>query len=57
VAAAGDWGRNYTFFSRHPGGAMFTLADGSTTFVDDFIDLTIYRQLATMSGRESVSLP
>ena len=57
VAATGDWPRNYSFFSRHPGGAMFATVDGSTTFVNDFIDLTVYRQLATISGRESVSVP
>jgi prepilin-type N-terminal cleavage/methylation domain-containing protein len=57
VTTASDWGRNYSFFSRHPGGAMFTLADGSTTFVNESIDITIYRQLATISGRESVSVP
>ena len=57
VAATGDWGRNYSFFSRHAGGAMFAMADGATTFIEDQIDLTVYRQLATISGAENVALP
>jgi len=57
TTVSSDWGRNYSFFSRHPGGGMFTLCDGSTTFVTDSIDLTLYRQLATIAGRESVSVP
>jgi prepilin-type N-terminal cleavage/methylation domain-containing protein len=56
-AAAGDWGRNYSFFSKHPGGCTFGLADGSTRFLADSIDLAIYRQLATISGGETAPLP
>lgn len=54
---AGDWGRNYSFFSNHPGGAQFEIADASTRFIPDTIDLIVYRQLATLSGGESVQLP
>jgi prepilin-type N-terminal cleavage/methylation domain-containing protein/prepilin-type processing-associated H-X9-DG protein len=56
-ANRGDWGRNYSFFSRHPGGGMFTMADGSTAFITDSIDLTLYRRLATIAGGEAVALP
>lgn len=52
-----DWGRNYSFFSRHPGGGQFTLADASTRFVSDTIDITLYRELATINGSESVQVP
>ncbi len=56
-AARWDWGRNYSFFSRHPGGAMFAMADGSTTFITNSIPLSLYRQLATIGSGEAVSLP
>lgn len=35
--------------SMHPGGAMFTLADGSVRFVSDTIEGTTYRNLGAMS--------
>lgn len=57
TSAAGDWTRNYSFFSNHPGGGQFTLCDASTRFVADTIDLTLYRQLATISGSEPVQVP
>jgi type II secretory pathway pseudopilin PulG len=52
-----DWGRNYSFFSKHPGGGQFALADGSTRFISDTINITLYRQLATISGQEAVQVP
>jgi hypothetical protein len=48
-----DWGRNYSFFSKHPGGGQFGLLDGTTRFVNDSIDITLYRSLATISGSEA----
>jgi prepilin-type processing-associated H-X9-DG protein len=45
------------FRSRHPGGANFAMADGSVTFVDETIDFTLYRDLSTRAGHETVSLP
>jgi prepilin-type N-terminal cleavage/methylation domain-containing protein len=54
---AGDWGRNYSFFSKHPGGAQFALVDASVRFVTNDIDITLYRQLATMCGGETISVP
>ena len=54
VAARGDWGRNYSFFSRHPGGGTFTMADGATAFISDSVDLQLYRQMATLDAGEIV---
>ena len=49
-----DGGRNYSFFSRHPGGGQFAMIDGSVHFVQDSIDITLYRSLATIGGSEAV---
>jgi prepilin-type N-terminal cleavage/methylation domain-containing protein len=57
TAWAQDWGRNYSFFSRHPGGGQFALCDASTRFIMDSIDITLYRQLATIDGNEAVQVP
>jgi prepilin-type processing-associated H-X9-DG protein len=46
-----------SFRSYHPGGAMFCLADGSVHFVAQNISHTLYRQLSTKDGGESVQLP
>jgi hypothetical protein len=40
--------------SYHPGGALFALADGSTRFISDSIDLTTYHALGTRRGVEAV---
>jgi prepilin-type N-terminal cleavage/methylation domain-containing protein len=55
--AAGDWGRNYSFFSMHPGGGQFGLGDASTRFISEDIDINTYRWLATISGGESAQTP
>jgi prepilin-type N-terminal cleavage/methylation domain-containing protein len=55
--AWGDWPNNYSFMSQHPGGAQFSLADGSTRFISQTIDLTIYRSLGTKANGEAVQLP
>ena len=45
-----------SFGSLHPGGCHFALADGSVKFVDETIDINLYRRLgqkadgAVMSG-------
>ena len=47
-----DRANNSGFMSRHPGGGVFGLADGSTRFVHDNIDRLIYLGLATIDGME-----
>jgi prepilin-type N-terminal cleavage/methylation domain-containing protein len=38
--------------SRHPGGVVVGMADGSTHFIADGIDLTIWKAMATRAGEE-----
>jgi prepilin-type processing-associated H-X9-DG protein len=52
-----DWPNVYSFRSLHPGGLHFALADGSVRFISDSIDLPTYRALATINGREAVTVP
>ena len=42
------------FSSQHPGGANFTLADGSVRFITEFIDLDVYQGLATRHNHEVI---
>ena len=51
------WQQNYSFMSRHISGANFALCDGSITYVNEQIDMTVYQAMATIDGDESVSLP
>ena len=46
---------NGDFASRHPGGLQFVFVDGHTTWVSDTVDMTVYRALSTVAGRETVS--
>ena len=39
--------------SNHPGGAQFTIADGSTRFLSETVDITLYRSAASRNGGES----
>ena len=48
------WHDNYSFMSRHAGGGHFGMVDGSVRFVSEDIDLTVYRNLATIDGGEVV---
>ena len=41
------------FGSNHPGGANFTMADGSTRLISDSIDIALYREL----GKRKKSMP
>ena len=41
--------------SRHPGGVVVAMADGSSHFISESIDLTIWKALATRAGKEPVS--
>jgi prepilin-type N-terminal cleavage/methylation domain-containing protein/prepilin-type processing-associated H-X9-DG protein len=53
----GDWPNNYSFFSRHPTGGQFGMADGSVRFVTDTIDFTAYKRLATCAGGRPAQVP
>ena len=52
-----DYERNYSFASLHPGGGNFAMCDGSVHFVNDMIDIGVYRGLATVGAGETVPLP
>ncbi|MFN0016613.1 MAG: DUF1559 domain-containing protein [Pirellulaceae bacterium] len=52
-----EWWNVATFRSLHPGGAQFVLADGSVRFINQTIDIHLYRALSTRSGNEPASLP
>ena len=45
------WNR-VAFGSMHPGGAMFTMADGSTRFVSDSINFNVYLATGSKDGNE-----
>jgi prepilin-type N-terminal cleavage/methylation domain-containing protein/prepilin-type processing-associated H-X9-DG protein len=51
------WNETRGFKSQHPGGAQFSMADGSVHFVNEGIDHNVYRGLATRNGGEVVSIP
>ena len=54
----GDWPNLYSFRSRHSTGVVnFAAADGSVHGISVSISLVVYRQLATIAGGESVSIP
>ena len=39
--------------SNHPGGAMFSLCDGSTRFLSETVDITLYKSAASRAGGEA----
>lgn len=46
------------FGSFHAGGITTTMGDGSTRFVDDYVDLAVFRAVATANGQElNATLP
>ncbi len=51
-----DWSNTYSFFSQHPGGGNFGMCDGSVHYVNDSIDINVYRGLATIACGEAVEL-
>ena len=51
-----DEDRLEAFRSYHPGGINVTLGDGSTQFINDEIDIDIFRGLSTIDGEEIVTL-
>jgi prepilin-type N-terminal cleavage/methylation domain-containing protein len=52
-----DWPDVYSFRSYHPQGANFAMADATVHYVNQSIDITLYRALATIQGGEVASLP
>ena len=52
-----DWANVYGFSSLHPGGLQFAYADGSLHFIDNGIERTVYRAMATRAGGEVATLP
>ncbi len=48
---------DFFFGSRHPGGSNFVLADGSVQFINESIDLEVYRDMSTVNGGEVNRLP
>ena len=47
---------NHSFSSQHTGGLHMVKADASAGFVNDTIDITIWRNLATIAGAETNTL-
>ena len=52
-----DWTNVYGFYSRHPGGANFGMADGSVRFISDTIDVFTYRMLGNINDGEPIQVP
>ena len=52
-----DWNPCMAFRSLHPGGMNGAMGDGSVMFFNDLIDMTLFQQLGTCSGGETVILP
>jgi prepilin-type N-terminal cleavage/methylation domain-containing protein len=46
---------NGDFASAHPGGLQFVFAGGNTMWMNATVDMTVYRALSTVAGRENVS--
>jgi prepilin-type processing-associated H-X9-DG protein len=52
-----DWWEMRGFRSLHPGGASFCFADGSVRFIQETINMDVYRALSTRNGGETVQAP
>ncbi|MEW4455744.1 DUF1559 domain-containing protein [Bremerella sp. JC817] len=57
VCGASDSRGVFPARSRHPGGAMHGLCDGSVSFIAETTDYTTYHALGSRSGGETVTLP
>jgi hypothetical protein len=53
----GDYQNRFGFRSNHPHGLHFAFAGGSVRQVRGSIELKVYRSLATIAGKEGLSLP
>ena len=53
-----DWINNDCFASLHPGGGNFGMCDGSVTFINDTIDMSVYRPMGSIAcGTRDVQPP
>jgi prepilin-type N-terminal cleavage/methylation domain-containing protein len=52
-----DNDNHYAFGSAHPGGAIFALTDGAVVFVQEDIEMTLYKAVCSRNEGESMSLP
>lgn len=50
-----DFWNDGSFGSNHPGGAQFAMGDGSVQFVNETIDMVLYRAMASRNGGEPTS--
>ncbi len=50
-------GSSHGFSSEHPGGANFTIGDGSVRFISDTVAPNVLQGLSTRAGAEAVALP
>jgi hypothetical protein len=50
-------GANGAFGSKHRGGSQFASVDGSVRFVDEAIDLTLYRLLGQRASNQAKATP
>jgi prepilin-type processing-associated H-X9-DG protein len=50
-------GSHGAFGSRHTGGAQFTFGDGHVVFVNDNVDLLVYRAASTIAGQRNIVEP
>jgi hypothetical protein len=50
-----NWQYNYSFMSKHPGGANFVACDASVHYISNIIDFQVYQALATIDGNESTT--
>ena len=50
-----NWTRQYSFRSKHAGGANFAMADGSVKFIKESISFPIYQGLSTRAQGEIIS--
>ena len=51
--ASTDWPNNYSFGSNRPGDGVFLMADGAVRSVSENIDLSGYRNLATIDSGDA----
>ena len=49
------WASNFRSF--HDGGAHFVFCDGGVRFINEAIDMKLYRDLSTVMGGELVKVP